>query len=110
MSREFQRVHVIDTHTGGEPTRVVIAGGPDLGRGTLAERRTIFLERHDQFRSAIVNEPRGSDVMVGALVVEPVESPATAVAEGGDDPTLEIATWAMSAAVRGIHLKRLSDR
>ncbi len=34
-----QRIQVIDSHTGGEPTRVVVAGGPDLGRGTLAERR-----------------------------------------------------------------------
>src|SRR5881394_140982 len=38
----MQRVQVIDSHTGGEPTRVVIAGGPDLGSGSLAERRAIF--------------------------------------------------------------------
>jgi 4-hydroxyproline epimerase len=67
------RVQVIDSHTGGEPTRVVIAGGPDLGRGTMAERRAIFRERFDSFRSAVVNEPRGSDVMVGALLCEPVD-------------------------------------
>jgi 4-hydroxyproline epimerase len=67
------RVHVIDSHTGGEPTRVVIAGGPELGRGTMAERRTRFRERHDTFRSAIVHEPRGSDVLVGALLCAPVD-------------------------------------
>src|SRR5262249_47188774 len=56
---------------GGEPTRVVVSGGPDLGRGSLVERREAFRERFDGYRSAIVNEPRGSDVMVGAILVEP---------------------------------------
>jgi 4-hydroxyproline epimerase len=68
-----QRISVIDSHTGGEPTRVVIGGGPDLGRGTMAERRTLFREKFDHFRSAVVNEPRGSDVLVGALLCEPVD-------------------------------------
>ena len=67
------RVSVVDSHTGGEPTRVVVAGGPDLGDGSMAERLAIFRQRHDPFRSAIVNEPRGSDVVVGALVCEPVD-------------------------------------
>jgi proline racemase len=69
----MKRIQIIDSHTGGEPTRVVIAGGPDLGGGTVAERLKIFRERHDQFRSAVVNEPRGSDVLVGALLVEPAD-------------------------------------
>jgi 4-hydroxyproline epimerase len=72
------RVSVIDTHTGGEPTRVVIAGGPDLGRGEMAARRDRFRDRFDTFRSAVVNEPRGSDVMVGALVVEPIDQNSAA--------------------------------
>ncbi len=67
------RVRVIDSHTGGEPTRVVVAGGPDLGRGDMAERLERFRRQHDNFRSAIVNEPRGSDVIVGALLCEPVD-------------------------------------
>jgi 4-hydroxyproline epimerase len=50
---------------------VVIAGGPRLGRGTVAERLQRFAAKHDGFRSAVVNEPRGSDVMVGALLVKP---------------------------------------
>src|SRR3954453_14824501 len=67
----MKRVQFLDTHTGGEPTRVVVSGGPDLGKGSLAERRALFRERFDTFRSAVVNEPRGSDGMVGALLVEP---------------------------------------
>jgi 4-hydroxyproline epimerase len=69
----LQRIQIIDSHTGGEPTRVVIAGGPDLGSGSLAERRARFQQQYDAFRSAVVNEPRGSDVMVGALLCEPAE-------------------------------------
>jgi 4-hydroxyproline epimerase len=67
----FQRLRAIDSHTGGEPTRVVIDGGPDLGTGPLAQRVERFRATFDSFRSAIVNEPRGSDVIVGALLVEP---------------------------------------
>ena len=67
------RVRVIDSHTGGEPTRVVVAGGPDLGRGPLAARRDRFRAEFDRFRSAVVTEPRGADVLVGALLVEPHE-------------------------------------
>ncbi|MCB8933174.1 MAG: proline racemase family protein [Fimbriimonadaceae bacterium] len=68
---EPTRVRVIDSHTGGEPTRVVLDGGPALAGSTMAERRTDFALRFDQFRSAIVNEPRGSDVLVGALLTPP---------------------------------------
>jgi 4-hydroxyproline epimerase len=67
------RVSVVDTHTGGEPTRVVVSGGPDLGSGSMAERLARFRDEFDPFRSAVVNEPRGSDVMVGALLLEPVD-------------------------------------
>jgi len=64
----FHRIQVIDSHTGGEPTRVVVAGGPDLGDGDMAARRKVLAEHHDWFRSAVVNEPRGSDVLVGAVL------------------------------------------
>ena len=74
----MQMVRVIDTHTGGEPTRVVVSGGPDLGTGDMAQRRQLFRDRFDEFRSAVVNEPRGSDVMVGALLCEPVDPSAAA--------------------------------
>lgn len=71
--RETMRISVIDSHTAGEPTRTVVAGFPDLGAGTLAERRARFAAEFDALRSAIVNEPRGSDVVVGALLVEPTD-------------------------------------
>lgn len=67
-------INVIDSHTGGEPTRVVVSGGPDLGGGSVADQLKAFREHHDPFRSAIVNEPRGSDVLVGALLCEPSDS------------------------------------
>ncbi|HEY5444845.1 MAG TPA: proline racemase family protein, partial [Pyrinomonadaceae bacterium] len=67
------RIKVIDSHTGGEPTRTVISGGPDLGDDSLAIRRERFRNHFDYFRSAITNEPRGSDAMVGALLCEPVD-------------------------------------
>lgn len=70
----MKRVRVIDSHTGGEPTRVVVEGGPALGGGSLAERRYRFEQEHDAFRRAVVNEPRGSDVLVGALLVEPEDA------------------------------------
>ena len=69
----LNRIKVLDSHTGGEPTRLVLEGGPDLGRGPLSERVKILKEKHDEFRSAVVREPRGSDVMVGALLCEPHE-------------------------------------
>ncbi|HTS21004.1 MAG TPA: proline racemase family protein [Casimicrobiaceae bacterium] len=69
----MQTVRVIDSHTAGEPTRVVVAGGPDLGSGSLAERRERFRTRHDRYRSGVINEPRGSEVVVGALLCPPVD-------------------------------------
>ncbi len=74
----MHRINVIDSHTGGEPTRVVIAGGPDLGGGTMDERLAKFQREHDTFRSTVVNEPRGNDAMVGALLCEPVDSASAA--------------------------------
>ena len=71
------RIHVIDSHTGGEPTRTVIDGGPDLGNGPMSERLSLFARKHDAFRRAVVNEPRGSDVLVGALLLPP-SNPACA--------------------------------
>src|SRR5258708_3650187 len=67
------RVSVIDSHTAGEPTRVVIGGGPALGGGSVADKLEVLRSKHDLFRSAVVNEPRGSDVTVGALLVEPAD-------------------------------------
>ncbi|WP_087048393.1 4-hydroxyproline epimerase [Caballeronia ptereochthonis] len=73
----MKTIDIIDSHTGGEPTRLVIAGGPDLGGGTLPQRLDTFRTRFDDWRRAIATEPRGSDVMVGALLCEP-DDPAAA--------------------------------
>jgi 4-hydroxyproline epimerase len=67
----MQQIHVIDSHTGGEPTRLVVEGGPDFGGGRVGDQLKVFRSSHDQFRSAVVNEPRGSDVIVGAMLVKP---------------------------------------
>ena len=64
-------ITIIDSHTGGEPTRLIIGGGPQLGSGPLAERLARFRDEFDHVRSGVVCEPRGSDVMVGALLCEP---------------------------------------
>jgi len=68
---------VIDSHTGGEPTRVIVSGGPDLGSGDMAQRRDRFRDTHDAWRRALVNEPRGSDVIVGAMLCAPHDSAST---------------------------------
>ncbi|MDN3921410.1 4-hydroxyproline epimerase [Roseateles violae] len=64
---------IIDSHTGGEPTRVIVAGGPDLGGGSMAERLQRFRAEHDHWRRAVALEPRGSDVIVGALLCAPAQ-------------------------------------
>jgi 4-hydroxyproline epimerase len=73
----MQRIEIIDSHTGGEPTRVVVAGFPDLGEGTMAERRERLAREHDRWRRATLLEPRGSEVLVGALLCAP-QDPAHA--------------------------------
>jgi 4-hydroxyproline epimerase len=69
----LRRVKVIDSHTGGEPTRVVVSGGPDLGNDALSNRVARFRNEYDDFRCAVVNEPRGSDAVVGALLCPPLD-------------------------------------
>lgn len=76
--RQPVELRAIDSHTGGEPTRLIVEGFPDLGRGSMAERRARFAAEFDRWRQAIILEPRGSDVLVGALLCEPVSPAATA--------------------------------
>ena len=66
-------IDVIDSHTGGEPTRLIVSGGPELGRGPLRERVARFRAEFDHLRRAVTLEPRGSDVLVGALLCEPFD-------------------------------------
>ena len=73
-----QRIQVIDSHTGGEPTRLVVGGFPDLGRGSMANRKALLASQFDAWRAATVLEPRGNDVIVGALLCEPVAPDAAA--------------------------------
>lgn len=74
----MKRIHIIDSHTGGEPTRLVVSGFPSLGNGSMAERRDVLAREHDNWRTACMLEPRGSDVLVGALLCEPVAPDAAA--------------------------------
>lgn len=75
----ISKITVLDSHTAGEPTRCVIAGGPDLGEGTLDERFQRLRTQHDSLRRAILCEPRGSDVVVGAWIL-PADAPGCAAA------------------------------
>jgi hypothetical protein len=70
-ARAMEKIQAIDSHTAGEPTRLVISGGPGLGGGPLRQRLERFRSHNDSFRSTVVNEPRGSNVLVGALLCEP---------------------------------------
>ena len=74
----IKKLTAIDSHTGGEPTRVIIGGFPDLGNGTIAERLDKFRTEFDHLRSAIVNEPRGHSAIVGALLCEPANENSAA--------------------------------
>jgi 4-hydroxyproline epimerase len=73
FSPKVKYMRIIDSHTEGEPTRLIVEGGPDLGVGHLSERRRIFAERYDTFRTFALYEPRGFDAMVGALLCEPAD-------------------------------------
>ena len=78
MSERYQKIHIIDSHTGGEPTRMVYAGFPDLGTGSMADRLDVLKNQYDHYRRGVILEPRGNDVLVGALLCEPVNPEATA--------------------------------
>lgn len=66
-------MHVIDSHTGGMPTRVILEGSPDLGSGPLSERAAMLAADHQDFCNSVLLEPRGQAGMVAALLVEPVD-------------------------------------
>jgi 4-hydroxyproline epimerase len=66
-------IAVVDSHTEGEPTRVVVGGWPIPEGRTMAQRRRSLAADQDHLRSAVVREPRGHDAVVGALLCPPVE-------------------------------------
>jgi 4-hydroxyproline epimerase len=78
MFDALERIHVVDSHTGGEPTRIIVSGGPDLGPGSVAEQVERFRLDHDFLRGALANEPRGSEVVVGGILCKPVDPASTA--------------------------------
>lgn len=65
------RIQFIDSHTAGEPTRVILSGFPDLPGDTLAQQREALSRDFVQWRTLVNNEPRGNDVLVSALLVPP---------------------------------------
>lgn len=67
----MERVRVIDSHTAGEPTRLVVSGGPDPGGGSLSERLVRLREGADWLRTSLCLEPRASEAAVGALLCKP---------------------------------------
>lgn len=74
----MKQIKILDSHTGGEPTRLVLDGFPELGSGDMESRRRILSEQFDQYRKATMLEPRGNDVLVGALLCKPVNPNASA--------------------------------
>ena len=74
--KQWKQVKVIDSHTGGEPTRIIIEGGPDLGTGSMTERRQILSDQFGDFCSSVISEPRASNVWVGGLLCQPVNPEA----------------------------------
>jgi 4-hydroxyproline epimerase len=70
----MKRIQIVDSHTEGEPTRVVMEGGPTIASGPWPERLRRLHEEHDAWRSAVINEPRGSDVLVGAFLCPPSDA------------------------------------
>ena len=80
MSRtsSASEIQVIDSHTEGEPTRVVVEGWPQPAGATMAERRETMRRSQEELRNAVVREPRGHDAIVGALLTPPVSPDAMA--------------------------------
>jgi 4-hydroxyproline epimerase len=66
-------IRVIDSHTEGEPTRVVLDGWPQPSGDTMAARRESMRRDADHLRRAVICEPRGHDALVGAMLTPPTE-------------------------------------
>jgi 4-hydroxyproline epimerase len=63
----------LDSHTGGEPTRLIASLPFDLGTGSVADKLSTLKKNHDDLRRTVLLEPRGSDVLVGAYLVPPAD-------------------------------------
>ena len=71
---ELQKIRVIDSHTEGEPTRVIVSGLDEPRGASMSEKREDFAKNLDWVRSAVVCEPRGHEAMVGVMLCKPVEA------------------------------------
>ncbi len=67
------RIPYLDSHTGGEPTRLITSLPFDLGSGSVADKLSTLKAHHDDLRRTVLLEPRGSDVLVGAYLVPPAD-------------------------------------
>src|SRR5512133_3089037 len=77
MGSSLRMMRVVDSHTAGQPTRVIVEGGPDLGTSSsVGEQRERLRTQFDRFRSAVVGEPRGSDTLVGAMLCKATDPSA----------------------------------
>ncbi len=72
------QLHIVDSHTEGEPTRVVVQGWPEFRAADMAGRRLELATRFDALRSGVVREPRGHEAMVGAVLTPPVTAGSAA--------------------------------
>jgi proline racemase len=66
----------IDSHTMGEPTRIIVKGFPELAGNTMMERKKYLEENFDHYRTALMLEPRGHKDMFGAILTEPISKEA----------------------------------
>ena len=69
----MKRIPYLDSHTGGEPTRLITSLPFDLGTGSVADKLSTLKKDHDDLRRTVLLEPRGSDVLVGAYLVPPAD-------------------------------------
>jgi len=102
-------IDVVDSHTEGEPTRVVIAGWPQPAGDTMSERRDSLRRDQDALRKAVILEPRGHDAVVGALLTPPVSPGAvTGVVFFNDAGYLGMCGHGLIGVVRTLeHLGRI---
>lgn len=78
MNESRSGIRFIDSHTEGEPTRIIIDGGPSVGAGPMDEQLIRLRDSADHFRQTVINEPRGWEAVVGALLCEPIDSSCAA--------------------------------
>jgi len=66
------RISTVDSHTAGEPTRLIVGGMASVPGESMQEKRAFFMERYDHVRLLMTREPRGHRDMLAACVTEPV--------------------------------------